>query len=139
MIDFDPDWIVSVHKSLAVYFNTNKGDTELFVEGYERDTESLHDYLELRVDGPYIKEYTKDCWRLYFEVNVLITVQQSGNVYRIDELIARVCELLIDAISVSTFDSNGDVDGHLGCLQIHKERNYKTQVSVEGHYSLFMD
>lgn len=129
----------------------------MFVEGYVRDTESLKQYIEVRIDGPNITEYSKNCWKLYFEVNVLITTRidlfGDGNVH--GKLKGDISKLFVSNICVHRYGSQTDDDReHIGCLKrvaVGRERIQVSdfgqirpdtklrQATVEGHYEIFFD
>lgn len=156
MIPFNQNWGLWCKKSLNKHFDEGKGDTHLFVEGFPRDTDSLMDYLELRIDGPYIRENANDHWRLYFEVNVLVVVKENHeDAYRIDRLAGRVADLFKPSIEVFKYgdlpDDEGTFFGFLTLMPRQQERVQTSyfgkirpdtdiyQMSVEGHYNIYLD
>jgi hypothetical protein len=144
------------HFKSGVGEEPEQGGTHFFVEGFERDTNGLADYVEFRLDGPYIRESTKNSFRLYFELNILVVVQEENeNAYRINELTGLVSSLFLDCVNVERKGIGEEDDGSLlGCLCLVKGRNEKVQVShfgrinpsigmvqasVEGHYQILVD
>jgi hypothetical protein len=154
-MEYNPLWGVYVIKSLAKFLDENRGSVPLFVEGFERDTADLPEYIELRVDGPSTRETTKNCWKLYFEVNVLIVVQQNNNnAYRTRELMGFVSTFFVDSIAVHEWEDGEDDPAKIGCLQrVHRgkdtvEQSYFGKIrpdtrieqgTVEVHYDLYID
>ena len=58
----------------------------MFIEGQHRDTRKDKDFIELRVDGPQITEISKDYWKIYGEVNILVTsAMDVTNYHRIHQ------------------------------------------------------
>lgn len=156
MITHDPNWNRWCAISIAKTFQSLDAILPVFVEGFERDTEKLPEFLELRIDGPYISEHARQQWRLYFEVNVLIVVQEeNSNAWRLTELTGHVTNKFTDAIQVLRYGTGPDDDqGILGCLDLVKlpDGKIKTsnfgkirpdarieQATVEGHYQIFLD
>lgn len=129
--------------------------TNFFIEGFERDTEALQDYIEIRVDGPYIRENANDQWRLYFEVNILCVAQENNeDVYRLNRLTGRVGSLFENILVYKYGQSVEDDERQIGCLRITPRAGEKIQTSffgkinpatrilqasVEGHYNIFFD
>lgn len=155
---FSKHWERWCKISIAKYFDSKKQSTYLFVEGFERQTEGLREYFELRMDGPNIRQLAKEQWRLYFEVNVLITVQQTNtNAWRPTELTGIIQEAFAQNILVKRYGTGPDDDqGLLGCLTlvIPRAGGEKVQTSdfgminpaqrimqatVEGHYEIHLD
>lgn len=156
MIPFNENWGLWCKKALIKHFDEKKGDTTLYVEGFPRNTDSLTDYLELRIDGPYIRENANDQWRLFFEVNVLVVVKENHeDAYRIDRLIGRVSDIFKPSIPVFKYGDQPDDSGEFfGCLVLVPRIQERIQVShfgkirpdtdilqasVEGHYNIYLD
>ncbi len=158
MIAFSSEWERWAKISIIKHFQAISGlaAIQFFVEGFERDTEAQQEYIEIRIDGPNIKEFTKNCWRLFFEVNILIAVQENNeNAYRGSELTGRVSSLFNECIMVKKYGTGaGDDQTHLSTLIRVNIGNEKIQVShfgkiqpntrlimatVEGHYDMFLD
>lgn len=130
--------------------------TKYFIEGFERATDSEPHYVEIRIDGPYIKEHLKNQWRLYFEVNILCVAQEDyEDAYMINRLTGRVGSLFNDNIHVRRYGTGPEDDlGEVGCLMLVPRAAEKVQTSyfgkirpdtriiqasVEGHYQIFLD
>jgi hypothetical protein len=75
----NPDWARWILASTATYFTTALAPTPLFIEGQDRNTSALQSYLEFRMDGPYMREYTEGYWELTSEVNILIVTYINDN------------------------------------------------------------
>ena len=158
MTPYNVNWDRWCRTSIIKHFDAGKGDTVLFVEGFARpsDLDTQPDHLELRIDGPYTRENANDQWRVYFEVNVLIFVNERPEAaYRPHELTARVTGLFTQNILVRRYGTGPDDDqGLLGCLTLVPRLNERIQTSyfgkirpdtgiiqatVEGHYHIFLD
>lgn len=129
--------------------------TNVFIEGFERDTESLADYIEIRIDGPYIRENLKDQWRLYFEVNILCVAQENNDdSYRLNRITGQVCSLFENILVRRYGQSEEDDEQEIGCLILTPRGNERIQTSyfgkinpanrilqasVEGHYHIHFD
>ena len=126
----------------------------MFVEGQKRNTDELKTFYEVRMDGPWFTEVSRDCWKIYGEVNILV---QATLDERDTQLIHRSVGLVTAAftdISVYRFgDEPGDDNTFVWCWQLLQdtrarervqvahfgviEPNTKlTQAVVEGHYEV---
>lgn len=149
---FNNNWPRWVKASIAKHFDTNKGDTHLHVEGFERATEGKLDWMELRIDGPYLKEHSKGEWVLNVEINVLLCVMVNAeNAYRMEILTGRVTEIFEQNIFVYKY---GDDSSLLGWLSLQPREREKVvisnfgqirpdtkqlQSSVEAHFRMQLD
>jgi hypothetical protein len=158
MADYNENWERWVNVSVNKHFAENKGDTECFIEGFTRNTQQLEDYIEIRIDGPDVRETSRGKWKLYFEINILVVVKTTHkDVYRIKRLTGRLVPLFLDCIEVRRW-GNGPEDDQtlLGCLKliVPEQPKEKVQVAyfgkirpdtdilqstVEGHYVLYID
>lgn len=149
-----PRWIFA---SVSKHFDAEKQGLHMFVEGEHRDTRDKLDFLEFRLDGPYITEVSKGYFRLYIEVNILVqSTKNQTNIHRIHENVGIAAAAFWNGIKVFKYGNGVDDDqSYLGCLQLvtdarGKERiqishfgqiEPKTRVlqaTVEGHYEMFL-
>lgn len=149
-----PRWIFA---SVSKHFDAEKNGLKLFIEGQHRDTREDKDFLEFRLDGPYITEVSHNYFRLYIEVNVLVqSTKDQTSYHRIHENVGIAAAAFWNGIKVFKYgDGVGDDDSYLGCLRLvtdarGKERiqishfgqiEPKTrllQATVEGHYEMFL-
>lgn len=148
-------WIIS---SIANYFDTNKGDYVLFVEGFQKSTQAR--WAELRVDGPFLKEVSKGCFYYDVEINLILSsVKNHEDGYGLVQMAGYFQALFVDIpVFKNDYITNPDPiinDGSLlGCLRLNTDKreylrvNHFGQVrpdtdlfqsSVEGHYRLVLD
>lgn len=139
--------------SFAKHFEVlGAGDDLFFLEGEPRDTQrSKTPIFELRVDGPYLTESTKNNKTAYCEVSVLVqTPMDSGDdvsIY-IHPVALGKAAALFDDISIYKY---GDGNIMVGCAQLLQSGRSREKVqvnnfgqvepekmlmqgSVEGHY-----
>jgi hypothetical protein len=86
----NPNWPRWIFASLAVHF---KGIADglplnMIAEGVdERESETMQgDRCELRINGPSIRESSKNYWRVWINVNILLTDYMEGqgeNTYKL--------------------------------------------------------
>ena len=165
MLVLSPHWPRWIHASVLKHFSTIvnvdicKPATNFFAEGFERDTVGLRDWIECRVDGPYINEITHGSWMIDVEVNLLICVATDQNVgaYRPQELTGLGASFFIPCIHVMKYGDCCDDNPaeELGCLHLKPKSDREklainnfgkvrvdtrfTQSSVEGHYTMNLD
>lgn len=164
MMDFNQNWErwckISIIKHFEKGISPEQGNAEgsyFFVEGFARDTEGRSDWVEFRLDGPYIKQPVRNQFRLYFELNLLVVVQEGNeDAFRINKLTGLVSSLFLDCVEVKRYGVGPeDDDTLLGCLcLVPRPSNERIQVShfgkinpsvgiyqasVEGHYQILLD
>lgn len=157
MMDFNRHWERWCKISIIEHFDAKRNNEfPMFVEGYERATEDLPEYFELRIDGPNTRENANKQWRLYFEVNVLIAVQEENdNPYRTSEMAGLITNAFTEHIPVYKYGTGPDDDGSLlGHLRLVPRAGERIQTSyfgkinptarmlqstVEGHYNIYFD
>lgn len=115
-------WIVA---SLAVYFKDVADAIPLpfLVEGVdERSGEDMTVcHAELRISGPFVKEVSKDYWRAYIDINVILTnfMQMSTeNAYSLSNWGGYFLEAMMQPIPIYKYgDGPDDDDSLIGCLE----------------------
>jgi hypothetical protein len=145
-----PRWIFA---SISKHFDTHRSGIEMYVEGQDRKTD-VDDFFELRMDGPYYRELSKNFFEVRFEINVLIQSELNDNYHRIHEIIGIVSDAFFTPINIYRFGSEQEDDGSFfdcvslsfekrrrDALEIHQfgkiEPSTKImQATVEGHYEL---
>ena len=149
-------WIMG---SCAQFFDTLKSDYTLFFEGDLRQTQSLREWAEFRLDGPYCQELSKDCWRIDIEINILcLSELNHESNYGIHKIIGHFASIF-DTIPVYRYGSiieDPENDGTLlGCLYLRDDikESMKTshfgqvtlngvhlmQSNIEGHFRMSLD
>jgi hypothetical protein len=136
MAQFNSNWERWCKVSIVKHFDNGKGDSNCFVEGFTRDTDSLKDYFEVRFDGPDWRETSKNKWHGVIEVNVLVVAKVDlEDTYRINRLSGRVSDLFHDCLIVRRWGEGPQDDqtllGHLNLRQ-PKFRGEKVKVSHFG-------
>src|SRR5689334_21400004 len=113
--------------SCAKFINDNRGTYTLFAEGAPRNTKSLNQWVEFRLDGPYIQQVSHGCYRVDVELNILCNVtNQEVDLYAMARMTGYFQALLLDS-TIPIYKLAGIVsyaadDGSLiGCLQIRDD------------------
>jgi hypothetical protein len=169
MMPADPNWARYIFASVATYLKATAADIDLpvVVEGLdERTSEFMEstDHIEVRVNGPFSQELSKDYFRLWVDVNVLLTSRMDAgkNGYTIQRLAGIFQNAMDQPIAIWNYgDQPGDfVEGepdtqiHLGCLsprpatsesikvlhfgQVEKTDRVK-QTIVDARYVMFIE
>ncbi len=148
-----PRWIIA---SVAKHFDDRRQGLKLFMEGMDH-VEDKTEYIELRIDGPYILELSKDYFKLTVEVNVLVqSARNPTDLFKIYKDCGIVVKAFSDVIKIFKY-GNGDDDDQslLGCMILvhsndarealrvshfgqHSAMVPMMRSSVEGHYDLFL-
>ncbi len=159
MKPYNENWERWIKQSIAKHFAngvTVDAFTKYFIEGFERATEDEPHYIEIRIDGPYVRENAKDQWRLYTEVNVLCVAQeQNEDAWILNRITGRVSRLFTNNIIVRRYGTGPEDDqGEIGFLTLVPKAADRIQVShfgkirpdtrivqasVEGHYHIYFD
>jgi hypothetical protein len=128
-----------------------------FIEGTSNRDLSKASYVEIRVDGPYFTERSKDDFLLTLEVNLLVqtVIDPSKNLYE-HSATCGVCSGAMTTIPVYKLGNEvGDDLSQIGCLEREDEKprdhvkvnnfgqietDVKLQQStVEAHYKIELE
>lgn len=118
----NPNWARWVYASLAKHLKdaaTAAGITSLveLVEDRSEEFMETPDRVEIRINGPFIREESKDYWRIEAFANTHITVQPGTPPYRLHEIGGVMQAALDSRIEVRRYGTGPDDDqGLLGCL-----------------------
>ncbi len=147
------NWARWIMASLHKHFDDNRQGLILYVDGQIRDTRTESEYIEVRVDGPNFTEISKNNWKIFVEVNVLVSVTMDNkDLHRLVKYIGIVSAAFID-IMIYKY---GDGASELGCMRLLQDTgtHERVQVSnfgvidpainlqqatVEGHYELLLE
>lgn len=143
------NWERWIFASVSKHFDTYRESVPLYIEGQERQTQLLDEFIELRVDGPYFKEVSKGCTKIDIEINLLCCVKKNNDNFRIHKLTGVVAAAFKPEIFVYKF---GDDPLELWeCLRLRSDKREAVivshfgqpdpdlplmQATVEGHYTV---
>jgi len=126
---YDPNWPRWVQASVADHFKvaaTAQGYPAL-VEGIdERLTEFIEstDRVEIRINGPFIREMSKDYYQFIVDANILIFSHMGGsspNAYLGTEMTGFMAQAASQSIPVFKYGTGVDDDQSLiGCLSLRR-------------------
>lgn len=149
-------WARWIKTSIVKHFDDNRGSYTLFVEGADRNTESLQSWVEIRTDGPFIREVSHNYYKLTVEVNLLLSSVPNENIYTQDALCGYF-QKLFTCIPVFRYGPSSDVDNdnvQFGELNLydHMREAVKLnhfgivrpdtkliQSTLEGHYLMWLE
>lgn len=134
---YDLNWPRWVQASVGDHFKlvATAQSFPALIEGIdERTTEFMEspNWVEIRVNGPFIKELSKDYW--YFEVgaNILVFSHMGGsqpNAYFGTEMAGYMAQAASQPISVYKYGTGVDDDQSLiGCLTLKKGNQESVKV-----------
>lgn len=152
MTSADPKWARWLWASITNHFEINKGNLELFVDGDDRKLDKEIDWMELRWDGPRIKQFGKNQWQLYLAVNVIVSTVMTNDTYRHVNNVGFVESLFVDPLITYKYVDTDPLE-QFGCLRLLQDgRNGETlrtnqlgqvektyrfqQATIEGHYQM---
>jgi hypothetical protein len=127
-IDNWPRWILA---SIAKHFDHRRQYLPMFMEG-EDHIENTPDYIELRVDGPYVVELTHGYYSINVEVNVLVCSAKNPNdLYSLQRNEGVVRRAFRDPIQVYRYGTGMyDDQGLLGCLVLVRSGDQREALRV---------
>lgn len=123
-------WLVS---SVAKHFDALRGTLPMFMEGQDRTRLTSSRLIELRFDGPFIKEESKNYYSLEVDVNVLV---QNGidddDFYTIYTDTGIVSAAFTQTIPVYKYGNTADDDDSLlSCLYLVPHGRGKDTVMIQ--------
>ena len=72
----DISWPRWSYSSILKHFSTEITTIPVFIEGMDRETDTIIDFAEIRIDGPWMNELSADYWRIYTEINICTNCPQ---------------------------------------------------------------
>ncbi len=113
-----PRWITA---SVADHFET-QAICKTYLETDCKDIEKYSQYLEVRVDGPYITTPSKGTHYLKCPVNVLVSTKKvTTDVYAIHRLLGKVLNSFVQIPTYRYGELSIDDDSSIGCLNLIAE------------------
>lgn len=126
-----PRWIVA---SVRKHFYDNRQGLFMHIEETDRQTASVSDFCEFRIDGPRIKEVSKDYFKLLTTVNILITSAMDNKDFdKINKNIGIIVAAFTPNINAFKYGDGPDDDSSfLGCMQLSRGKNDVLRVNKFG-------
>lgn len=131
----DLDWSRWIFIGTSDHFGTGlealPSPLPQFIEGQQRDTKDLTNFVEFRMDGPWFTELSKDYWRIYVEVNILVqTAMKTGDFHQHHRNLGNVAALFRDIQVFRCGDGPNDDDSPLGCLKLIQDERKRERVVI---------
>lgn len=165
----NPNWARWIFASAAFYLKTIATENQLpcIVEGLDDRTKAFMDSTdraEIRINGPYIQEISNGYFRVWVDINVLLSsrMDETKGGYALQRFAGIMQAAMSDQIAIWNYgDREGDFDDddpetqiHLGCLsprpgkadsvkvlhfgQVEKADRLK-QAAVDAGYQMYLD
>lgn len=148
-----PRWIFA---SIAKYFSTGLSDYSTYVEGVDLPDTEETEKIEIRIDGPWMREVSKDVLKINSEVNILVSVTMDSDLYKIHTIKGKVASLFLDIPIYKYGSETGDDQTLVGYFKILPTDDLKERVeiadfgqidpnikilqsTIEGHYEMIIN
>ncbi len=111
----DQNWNRWIFASIYKHFDDRRQGVALYLGPYKEDKE----WAELRIGGPYISEYTRGCFKLDVNIDIMISCFVDDDVYR-QQRVSGIFSSAFTAICIYRYgDGDQDDSSLLGTLQIY--------------------
>lgn len=100
-----------IYASICQHFTSRITSVPVCIEGARNLLADRKQSIEIRCDGPYYTELSKDYWRAYIEVNLLIqSAKVNNDMYAIRRLTGMVVGAFTQCITVYKYGSDAVID-----------------------------
>jgi len=139
------NWARWMFASVATYLKQVATDASIpaIVEGMDDRTDDFmqaSERVEIRITGPFVTEESKGYFRVYMDVNVILTSRYDGaakNRYALLKNAGLFQEAMDTVINIHRYGNEpGDDDSFLGCLRPRSGRNDSVRVIHFGQVDL---
>lgn len=113
-------WIFA---SVVKHFDDLRDGIHMFVEGESMDSNETHQqYFELRIDGPYYKNFTRNEYLVKSDINLLCSAVIDGDSHRIHRL-AGFISSLCTTIGIRKYGADPVIDNgdFISCMNPEAE------------------
>ena len=134
----NPNWTRWFFASITEHFSSNvmtPNSIPFITEGiHERDDDfmSEEDRAEIRINGPFSQELSSNYWRLWIDINILVTSYFGGAIkdaYTLERNVGFIHEFADTSIPIRKYGSGVDDDGSLlGCLRPRSAKNDSVRI-----------
>ena len=127
----NPHWPRWIFASISKHFSDRKGSYTLYIEGQPRTAPQPADLLELRVDGPYLTEYSKGEWYGYVEVSILQqTILTDTNYHNLATMQGLVASAFTDIQCYKYGTGVADDQSFFGCLKLIQDPTKRERIQI---------
>lgn len=124
------DLIEQISKSVYTYLTDGITETKLYIEGEPRDTSKFPEFMEIRMDGPWLRSSGSGTWLFEIDINVLIQTPSGDNLYALEKLAGKVIVLLAGDISITDETCSRLVTNNRQKLQFNRFGQIEADVPV---------
>lgn len=78
-MSFNENWPRWCFASFSKFFDDRRQNLTMYVDGSDRATTGLQDFIEFRMDGPRIKQIGRSLVKLEVTVNILVQSQMNDS------------------------------------------------------------
>lgn len=146
-------WIVA---SAIKALKTKAGGEKLFYEGQDIPFSELNSWLEMRIDGPYVKPQAGNSACIYIEINVMShSKRDEGNAFKKENMQGIMAQMLNRDFCVYRIGNVGsnieDDESLVGVMQLLSSDQIKTsdfgktddtaevyESTAEAHYEMYL-
>lgn len=138
-----PRWIFASSTKEFTDTFTSKG-ISCFVEGDDRKTHTLKQFVEFRMDGPFERRLTRTQSKISIEINILIScARDDKSTHTIHTMAGIVANCFTNQLAIYSYGE--EIPELIDCLNLIGELNIShfgqidpeiplLQATVEGHY-----
>jgi hypothetical protein len=130
------NWSRWIFSSIAKHFHevVDPVGILLNIEGIDRISNEIVEGGELRVNGPYFNNPSRNYYILDLDVNLLLNVLiDERDIYKLDRMLGVFLGAFTPTINVYRYgDSQDDDSSYFGCLQIRDDRGDEIVVARFG-------
>lgn len=122
----DSNWSRWIFASATKKFQIVADDLTipLYIEGIERLTKEDSSWLEFRLDGPNIREISKNCYRLDVAINILWAIHLDSGDFHAGRVIAGKLQEAMTCFEVRKYGDGPFDDGSLvGVLKLQQDKS----------------
>lgn len=136
-MSYDPNWPRWVQASVGDHFKTAANNISIpsLLEGIDERTTTFQDAperIEIRINGPFIKEQSNGYWHFDVDVNILIFSHMGGelpNAYSGTDIAGAMALAADTPIPIYKYGTGGNDDQSLiGCLTLRQESKESVKV-----------
>ena len=123
-----PRWIAA---SVAKHFDTILSDLDVYIEGQEMPLDTDASRVEVRIDGPWYREVSKNVVQVRSEINVLVMIPKSEtNLYEIYTQTGKVADAFTNIPIYKYGNEAGDDESYYGCFKILPLDDLRERVEI---------
>jgi|SRR6516164_3271025 hypothetical protein len=118
------DWVRWIWASVSKWFDDRKQGTVLYLDGFDIDQVPPKDCAELRMNGPFMINPSRNYWHMDIEINILLQITPDNeDAHKLWRYAGIYINAMAGEIPVYKYgDGIQDDQSLLGCLRIRPEK-----------------